>query len=69
MTYAQVLKCFLQSKKISQAELARRTGMSTAYISQLARCDIKEPTLQKAYVIADCLGVTIDAFVQLMNQD
>lgn len=54
---------------MSQADLARATGMSTAYISQLCKGSTKEPTLSKAFIIADALGVELQTFVDLMNED
>lgn len=54
---------------MSQADLARATGMSTAYISQLCKGSTKEPTLSKAFIIADALGVKLQVFVDLMEED
>lgn len=54
---------------MSQADLARRIGTSTAYVSQLCSGKIKEPSLTRAFEIADALGVTADYFVQLMREE
>ena len=68
MKYGKALRRILREVDVSQAELARRVGMSTPYISQLCSGKIKEPTLSKAYEIADALGVDIDHFVELMKE-
>ena len=69
MEYGKVLRHILREADVSQAELARRTGISTAYISQLCSGKIKEPTLSKAYSIADALGVSPDRFVEMMRAE
>ena len=42
---------------------------STAYVSQLCSGKIKEPTLSKAFEIADALGVSVDQFAELMRSE
>ena len=69
MEYGKALRRILHELDVSQAELARRMGTSTAYISQLCSGKIKEPTLSKAYEIADALGVSVDTFVDLMREE
>jgi len=68
MEYGKALRRILNEVGVSQAELARRMGTSTAYVSQLCSGKIKEPTLSKAYEIADNLGVSVDHFVELMRE-
>jgi len=67
MEYGKALRIILREVDVSQAELARRIGTSSAYVSQLCSGKIKEPTLSKAYDIADALGVSPDRFVDLMR--
>ena len=69
MEYGKALRLILREVDMSQADLARRIGTSTAYVSQLCSGKIKEPSLTHAYDIADALGVTIDYFVQLMREE
>lgn len=59
MEYGKALRRILHETGVSQADLARRMQTSTAYISQLCSGKIKEPTLSKAYEIADALGVSV----------
>lgn len=69
MEYGKALRYILRELDISQAELARRMNTSTAYVSQLCSGKIKEPSLSKAYEIADVLGVSVDRFVELMRSE
>lgn len=69
MEYGKALRRILHETGVSQADLARRMQTSTAYISQLCSGKIKEPTLSKAYEIADALGVSVDRFVELMRSE
>ena len=69
MEYGKALRIIIKEQGIKQADLARRIGTSTAYISQLCVGKIKEPTLSKAYEIADALDVSVDHFVELMRSD
>lgn len=69
MEYGKALRRILRELNVSQAELARRMDTSTAYVSQLCSGKIKEPSLSKAYEIADVLGVSVDRFVELMRSE
>lgn len=69
MEYGKALRSILRELDVSQAELARRMETSTAYVSQLCSGKIKEPSLTKAYEIADALGVSVDRFVELMRSE
>lgn len=69
MEYGKALRLILREVDVKQADLAHKMGTSTAYISQLCSGKIKEPTLSKAYEIADALGVPIERFVELMRDD
>ena len=53
MEYSKALRLILREVDMSQADLARRMGTSTAYVSQLCSGKIKEPSLTHAYDIAD----------------
>ena len=68
MEYGKALRHILREVDMTQADLARRIGVSTAYVSQLCSGKIKEPTLTRAYEIADAIGVSADYFVRLMRE-
>lgn len=67
MTYGTALRTLLAKSGMSMAELARRSGISRQYLSMLAKGDIEEPSLTKAYQIADGLGVTVQTFLDLIH--
>ena len=69
MEYRKALAILLKERKMTQADLARRTGMSRSYVSQLMSGKIKEPTLSMAFDIADALEVTVQDFRKLMEND
>lgn len=69
MEYGKALRTVLRELGLSQADLARRMHTSTAYVSQLCSGKIKEPSLSRAYEIADALGVSVDRFVELMRTE
>ena len=69
MEYGKALRLILRDLDVTQAELARRMDTSTAYVSQLCSGKIKEPSLSKAYEIADALDVSVDRFVELMRSE
>jgi transcriptional regulator with XRE-family HTH domain len=69
MEYGKALRIIIDEQGIKQADLARRMGTSTSYVSQLCSGKIKEPTLSKAFEIADALGVSVDHFVEVMRSD
>ncbi|RGJ47465.1 XRE family transcriptional regulator [Olsenella sp. TM06-36] len=67
MTYGTALRTLLAKSGMSMAELARRSGISRQYLSMLAKGDIEEPSLTKAYAIADGLDVSVQDFLDLMH--
>ncbi len=67
MTYGTALRVLLAKSGMSMAELARRSGISRQYLSMLASGKIDEPSLSKAYAIADGLGVSVQDFLDLMH--
>lgn len=69
MEYGKALRLILREVDVSQADLARRMNTSTAYVSQLCSGKIKEPSLSKAFEIAEALGVSVDRFVELMRSE
>lgn len=57
--FGAVIYELLGERGMTQAELARDSGLSTGYIAQLVTGLIKNPTLTKAFAIADALGVSL----------
>lgn len=57
------LKEILEEKKMTQSELARRSGLNQATISKYVHNKI-EMSLANAYIISRCLGIdTIELIV------
>ena len=69
MEYGKALRLILRELDVKQADLARRMGTSSSYISQLCSGKIGEPSLTRAFEVADALGVPIERFVELMRED
>lgn len=59
------LKEILEEKKMTQSELARRSGLNQATISKYVHNKI-EMSLVNAYIISRCLGIDV---VELMSLD
>lgn len=53
---------------MTQYALAKATGKSRSYISELCSGKIAEPTLSVAFSIADALGVPLQSFYDLMRE-
>lgn len=69
MLFGVVVSAYLKEKGMSQAELARRTGLNKQTISAIIVGDSTSPTLNNAVLIADALGVSIDEMVARMKED
>ena len=69
MLFGDVVSLYLKEKGISQAELARATGLNKQTISAIIVGDSASPTLNNAVLIADALGVPIDEMVDRMRED
>lgn len=50
-----------KAAKMTQEELAKKSGLSTTYISRLER-GVCDPTLETVYKIADSLAVPVTVF-------
>ena len=50
----------LDAKGMTQADLARKTGLSTAVVSQIVSGKTKDPRLSNVITIANALGVSLD---------
>lgn len=68
MYYGEVLEYFLTLNDMTRAELANAVGISKGQISDLISGRTKEPTLTRAKAIADALGTTIQAMVDMMEE-
>lgn len=68
MSFGQAFSKLFRESGMTQAEYARRSGFSTAYVSMLLSGEIKDPKFTRACEIADALGVTLQDFHDLMRK-
>ena len=69
MTYGEVLDRFIHESGMSRAEVARRAGIGRSQITDLVNGRTGEPSLSKAKAIADALGVSLQSFIDAMEED
>ena len=61
MAFCDRLKAIRAEKGLSQSELAKEAGMTTAGIAQLEQ-GRNQPSWESACAVADALGVSLDDF-------
>lgn len=59
-TLAELIQYAMDKRDISQADLARKTGLSTAVVSQIVSGKTKNPTFEKVLKISSALNVPLD---------
>lgn len=67
-SFGEVLGCIMDKRGVGQAELARRTGLSKAYISQLVSGKISSPNFERAILLASGLDVSVQEFANRMTE-
>lgn len=68
MKFGEKITKLKKLKKMSQVELAEKTGISRDAISKYERNDV-QPSVEYAKRIADALGVSLDYLVSDNDQD
>lgn len=68
MGFGEVVALLAAQRGMTQADLARESGLSTSYVALLATGQIKSPTLPKAFALADALGMRLDDIRQIMEE-
>ena len=61
------LKDLRNNSKLSQAELAERSGISQGYLSSLERGE-KQPTLPVLKRLAEAFGISVSALIEDDNK-
>lgn len=69
MDYAHAIRHFFNESGMTQAELCRRGGFSRAYVSMLLSGKVVNPKWDRACQIADALGVTLQDFRDVMEDN
>lgn len=67
MALGENIKQILHDKWMSQAELARTTGVDHTTISKLISGSRSNPSVELVKKIADALGVTVDELISAKN--
>ena len=68
-TFGETLNNAIKEKGINQKELSGKSGVAQSYISRLVNGVLKDPTFTKACAIIDALGMTLDEFAKLQDQE
>ncbi len=68
MAFKDVFKQLLDAKGWKQADFCRISGMSRAYVSQIATGQTKDPSFEKACIIADVFGVTLEDLRHMLDE-
>lgn len=69
MTFYKALEKAMEIKHVNAAELSKRTGLYQSYFSKLKTGEAKDATWEKAILIVHALGMTLDEFSALANED
>lgn len=59
-TLAERIQYVMEQRGITQADLARMTGMTTSNIAYIVNGKTKDPRFQSVLLIADALGVSLN---------
>ena len=62
--FGEYLKSLLEEKGMTQAELARRTGMTEASVSRYISGQ-RTPRISQAYEIAEVIGIDMNTLIYL----
>ena len=58
MDIARAVNAMLEKSGLSQADLARRGGFSTAWVNMVCKGKTKDITLEKAKTLCDVFGIS-----------
>ena len=68
MKFGDAVSYYLAEKGMTAKELAKKSGFTEAYISQLRGKRGNDPTFTRAIAIIDALGVDIDEFAAKVDE-
>lgn len=63
------IKRLLEERWLKQADLCKATGLKSGYVSNLMKQDTRTPSLDRAKVIADFFGMTLDELYEECIRD
>lgn len=67
MDIARAVNAMLERSGLTQADLARRGGFSTAWVNMVCKGKTKDITLEKAKTLCDVFGISLDEFARLAD--
>lgn len=67
MTFGEMLVKLMDERSMTQAELARRSGLSKQIVNEIIRGRTKEPTFSNAKALADGLDVSLLDFADMLG--
>ena len=67
MDIARAVNAMLEKSGLSQADLARRGGLSTAWVNMVCKGKTKDITLEKAKTLCNVFGISLDEFAKLAD--
>lgn len=67
MDIARAVNTLLEDSGMTQADVARKGGFSTAWVNMVCKGKTKDITLEKAKTLCDVFGVTLDEFAKLSS--
>lgn len=69
MTFGEALVQLMDERGMKPAELARLSGVNKQTINELVKGRSKEPTFSKAKALANALGVDLQVFADMTDED
>lgn len=67
MDIARAVNAMLEKSGLSQADLARRGGFSTAWVNMVCKGKTKDITLEKAKTLCEVFGISLDEFAKIAD--
>jgi len=64
MDIAKAVRDVAKEQELTQAEICKKTGMTSSYISQLFNGRIPDPKASNIYKIAHALNMTVDELLE-----
>lgn len=67
MDIARAVNAMLEKSGLSQADLARRGGFSTAWVNMVCKGKTNDITLEKAKTLCEVFGISLDEFAKIAD--
>lgn len=67
MDIARAVNAMLEKSCLSQADLARKGGFSTAWVNMVCKGKTKDITLEKVKTLCEVFGISLDEFAKIAD--